>query len=164
MDPRLSNFRNTYSKKGACLSALIALLVAASASPTAAGEDHNTLTSPYGRIQVSIQMPATGSTESPLWSASFRDRPLLTGCALGLATADAGDLMVGARVQQEQRRSVNERVPVLFGKSDHATNRFREVRYAMETPQHYRVDVVFRCYDDAIAQIGRASCRERVQI
>jgi alpha-glucosidase len=151
MNPRLANFSNTRSKKGACLSALIALLMAASASATAAGEDHNALTSPDGRIQVAIQMPAAATMESPLWSASFRARPLLTGCALGLATADAGDLMVGARVLKEQRRSVDERVPVLFGKSDHATNRFREVRYAMETPQHYRVDVVFRCYDDAIA-------------
>ena len=46
---------------------------------------------------------------------------------------------------------MDERVPVLFGKADHANNRFHEVRYALESAQHYRVDVVFRCYDDAIA-------------
>ena len=52
MNLRLSNFSNTRSKKGACLSALIALLMAASASATAAGDDRNVLTSPDGRIQV----------------------------------------------------------------------------------------------------------------
>jgi alpha-glucosidase len=59
--------------------------------------------------------------------------------------------MVGARVLHERRRFVDQRVPVLFGKSDRADNRFREIRYALETPQRLRVDVVFRCYDDAIA-------------
>ena len=103
------------------------LLAAAAASAAAAGATSNFLASPDGRIQVLIQMPAAGSAERPHWSATFRAQPILTGCGLGLATADAGDLMVGARVLNERRRSVNERVPVLFGKADHATNRFNEV-------------------------------------
>ena len=127
------------------------LLAAAAASAAAAGATSNFLASPDGRIQVLIQMPAAGSAERPHWSATFRAQPILTGCGLGLATADAGDLMVGARVLNERRRSVNERVPVLFGKADHASNRFREVRYTLETAQHGRVDLVFRCYDNAIA-------------
>ena len=39
----------------------------------------------------------------------------------------------------------------MFGKADQAQDRFRETRYALETPQHRRTEVVFRCYDDAIA-------------
>ena len=51
----------------------------------------------------------------------------------------------------EQRRSLDERIPVLFGRADHANDRFHETRFTLETTQHRRADVVFRCYDDAIA-------------
>ena len=111
----------------------------------------NLLASPDGRIQVSIQMPVPGSTERPRWSASFRTKLILSECKLGLQTAGTGDLFVGARVLREQRRAVDERIPVLFGKADHAQDRFREIRYIFQTSQPRRVDVVFRCYDDAIA-------------
>ncbi len=117
---------------------------------TQAGES-NLLSSPDGRIKVSIQMPTRWTAERPQWSATFHGMPILTKCGLGLQTADAGDLMVGARVLHQRRTSVDERVPVLFGKADHANDRFREIRYTLETPQHRRTDVVFRCYDDAIA-------------
>jgi alpha-glucosidase len=130
---------------------MIGLLVAANAAWAATGKSRNPLTSPDGRIQVWIQMPAAGSAERPQWSASFRAKPILTACALGLETADAGDLMIGARVLLEQAGSVDQRVSVPFGKSDHANDRFHEVRYALETARHSRVDVVFRCYDDAVA-------------
>jgi alpha-glucosidase len=109
------------------------------------------LTSPDGRIRLEITLPEPGSVERPHWSATFHGKPLLTGCGLGLQTADAGDLMTGIRLAQEQRRSVDERIPVLFGKADHADNRFHEMRLTLETPRHRRTDVVFRCYDDAIA-------------
>jgi len=51
----------------------------------------------------------------------------------------------------ERSRFVDERIPVLFGKSDHANDRFHETRFTLETPPRRRMDVVFRCYDDAIA-------------
>ena len=109
------------------------------------------LNSPDDRIQVSIQMPAPGSVERPRWSATFRGKQILTDCRLGLQTADAGDLMAGVRVARERSRSVNPRVRVLFGRSDQAQDRFHEIRFTLETPGHQRADVVFRCYDDAIA-------------
>lgn len=109
------------------------------------------LGSPDGRIQVSIEMPAPGLAERPRWSATFQGQPLLTGCSLGLQTAHAGDLLAGARVLDERRRSVDQRVPVLFGRSADARDRFHEIRYGLESPQQRRLDVVFRCYNDAIA-------------
>lgn len=132
---------------GAGLSLQAACLLAASGL---AGET-KMLNSPDGRIEVSIVMPTPGSDARPRWSATFRGQPILSACGLGLQTADSGDLMTGARVVQERRRPVNERIPVLFGKSDHAEDRFHEIRFALETPRQRRVEVVFRCYDDAIA-------------
>ena len=136
--------------KGVWLCAILGVLPAASRFHAGAGEA-SLLTSPDGRIRVSIQMPAADSVERPRWSASFRDQPILSGCGLGLQTAAAGELMAGVRVLQEPRRAVDERVAVLFGKSDYAQNRFHEVRYALETSRHGRIDVVFRAYNDAVA-------------
>src|SRR5215470_4499802 len=85
------------------------------------------LTSPDKRIQVTVEMPAAGSTQRPHWSATLRGKPILTGCQLGLQTADAGDLMAGVQVKHARERSINQRVPVLFGKADHANDRFHEI-------------------------------------
>jgi alpha-glucosidase len=109
------------------------------------------LKSPDGRIQMSIQMPAPGSSERPRWSATFRGKPVFTDCEVGLQTAGAGELLAGSRVVRENRRSVDQRVRVLFGKSDHADDRFHETRLTFETQKQLRTDLVFRCYDDAIA-------------
>jgi hypothetical protein len=68
-----------------------------------------------------------------------------------VAPRDGGDLTAGARVVQQQRRPVRERVPVLFGKADHAEDHFEEVRVTLETTGRRRADVVFRCCDDAFA-------------
>jgi len=130
--------------------AVISALLAASPRTVAAGEIHR-LDSPDGRIQVSFQLPAPGSRGQPRWSATFRGKPVLTNCALGLATADAGELMAGARIASEQRRLVNERIPVLFGKADHASDRFQEARLTLESAAPQRTELIFRCYDDAIA-------------
>jgi len=108
------------------------------------------LTSPDGRIEVSINLSPTDSV-SLRWSVRFRNRAILTNCRLGLQTADAGDVMTGARLTREQSRSVNKRIKVLFGKSDHALDNFRERRFRFETAKHEAVDLVFRCYNDAVA-------------
>src|SRR5258706_2389059 len=119
-------------RKKVCLSIMIGFLLGAIA-PHAGATEVYFLTSPDGSIKVSIHMPAPGSVERPHWSASFRNKPILTECGLGLQTSDGGELMAGARVLRQRRRSVNERVPVRFGKSDHANNRFQESRYTLET-------------------------------
>jgi len=144
------HFRANCPTKGVAVFVMIDLLLILEAIGLRAG-NVSLLTSPDGRIKASIEMPAPGSPERPRWSATFRGRTILSECGLGLQTADSGDLMAGVRVVQERRRSVNRRVRVLFGKSDRANDRFHEIRYTLETPRGRRADVVFRCYDDAIA-------------
>jgi alpha-glucosidase len=129
-----------------------ALLLAPIAfTPFSQAEPPRLLFSPDHHLQVSIQMSTLGSTEHPAWSASFHGKLLLTNCTLGLQTTDAGELLAGVRVVSEHSRSVDNRIPVLFGKADHADDRFREARFTLETPQHRRFEVTFRCYNDAIA-------------
>ena len=117
----------------------------------AQAENTSRLASPDKRIQLTIEMPAANSPERPRWSATFRGKTLLSDCRLELQTAEAGDLMAGVRVVRSRERSLNRRVRVLFGKSDHADDRFREIRLTRETREARRADAVFRCYDDAIA-------------
>ncbi len=137
------------SRRKEALFTFILLLALSVLHATAAQPD--ALSSLDGRIQVSIQMPTPGSPDRPRWSATFRGEPILVGCGLGLQTADAGELMAGTRVLEKASRTIDQRVPVLFGKSDQAQDRFHETRYTLEASQRGRVDVVFRCYNDAIA-------------
>jgi alpha-glucosidase len=127
-----------------------ALAIMSGAFVARAGETYR-VSSPDNRIQVLIEMPAAGSREQPHWSATFRGKQIATNCVLGLQTAEGGDLMAGAQAVREKRRSVNECIPVLFGRSDHAENRFHEIRFTLETAAHRRTDITFRCFNDAVA-------------
>jgi len=126
------------------------LLLAIALAPCG-GAPIELITSPDGQIRAYIQMPAPGSSDRPRWSATFQGNLILTGCGLGLTTAASGDLLVGARVVETRTRAVNVRIPIPFGKADHADDRFWETTYILENSQNRRVEVVFRCYNDAIA-------------
>src|SRR5258707_3063662 len=141
---------NSRLSSGRWLAALaIGSFLSVSASPTRPRDVHS-LSSLDGRIRVSIQMPAPNSTDRPRWSATFRAKPLLADCRLGLQTADAGELLAGVRVVRAHSRSVDPRIPVRFGKSDHASDRFREAPFPPENPKPRRGDEGFRGYATAI--------------
>jgi alpha-glucosidase len=127
-------------------SSLLCVLPFALASRAA---EVRTFNSPDARISVLLVMPEPG--QKPRWSASFREKQILKECRLGLEMAGAGELMDGARIVSEKSRTVDERVPVLFGKSASARDHFNERRYTFENPNKHRVEVVFRCYNDAVA-------------
>jgi alpha-glucosidase len=125
------------------------------------------LHSPDGRLEVQIHMPPSGSRETPRWSVTFRGKTILSACRLSLEAADAGDLLAGVRVQSQRSRSADERVPILFGKADMAWDHYGETRFSLENRQHRPVEVVFRCYDDAIAfryEIPKQPGKERLTI
>lgn len=109
------------------------------------------LSSPNGTIRVVIDAEATGNAAWPRWSVSFRGKPILVDCRLGLDLAGAGDVLAGGRVTAERRDAHDSRIPVLFGKTKQARDRYREARLTFESRADTRLDVVFRCYDDAVA-------------
>src|SRR5215468_4590303 len=119
---------------GALLSGFVlAGLCATTASATPTSELQS-LGSPDGRIQVAIAMPAPGSTDNPRWLATFRGRLVVAECTLGLQVVGAGDVMRGASVLKQRRRSVDHEIPVRFGKADHADDHYNEIRFTVETP------------------------------
>lgn len=81
----------------------------------------------------------------------FGGTPLVENGGLGLETTEDGELLAGARLAGERRRSVNDTIAVAFGKSTQATDRFNEIRWGLESAKGVPVEVVFRCYDDAVA-------------
>ena len=126
------------------------LLLLVNILPAAAQQIHR-LQSPDGRIELSVEMPAPGSANRPHWSAAFRGRRILSECGLGLQTSDSGELLAGARAVEKRTRAVEERIAVLFGKADHADDYFRETHFVLENSDRHRIEVLFRCYNDAIA-------------
>ena len=137
------------------VSSLSFFCVLQAAIATSAAVDIRTLSSPDGRIRITIEFAGAG--QKPRWSATFQERPVLLNCELGIeATGAKGDLLTGARVVVAKKRVVDERVRVPFGKSEWARDRFNEHHFILENstlgaPIGQRTDVIFRCYDDAIA-------------
>ena len=128
---------------------VLVVLALAVLTVRAAGAD--VLASPDGRIRLAIEVPGPGSNAVPRWSASFRGMLVLANCALGLQTVADGELLAGARPIRTESQSVNQTVTVPFGRAEHAADRYHETRYTLRAPDHGPVDVVIRCYDDAIA-------------
>jgi alpha-glucosidase len=127
-----------------------AFITAAVSDVCAAGQTYR-LHSPDKHIETSISVPDLTTHGKPDWSATFNGLALFTDCALGLQTTDAGELLAGARLLHESHGYRNERIPVLFGKTAQADNRFEEVHLEFATASGGHVDVEFRCYNDAVA-------------
>jgi alpha-glucosidase len=125
---------------------LLVLAVQAGADPMA-GRGRQELSSADGRIRVLIDL----SGKAPHWSMTVHGEPILADCRLGLELADRGDLLAGSRVASVRRSAKDARIPVLFGRAADARDRFREIRLTFENFGHTRIDIVFRCYDDAVA-------------
>ena len=114
-------------------------------------EDVHLLSSPDKRIQVRITIPAVKDGGTPTWSATFQGKAVLADCRLGLETKDTRDLMRAVRLMRKSEGRRDTKIPVLFGKSAYAHDRFNEIHFRFEGPQQRRIEVIFRCYDDAIA-------------
>jgi alpha-glucosidase len=125
--------------------------MAALGGQSAQADVPRTLPSPDGRLEVQIRMPSPGSRETPRWSATFHGKTILSDCRLSLEVKGEGDLLSGVRVRRERSRSADKRIRISFGKAALANDRYQETRFSLENPQKRRMDVVFRCYDDAIA-------------
>jgi alpha-glucosidase len=119
--------------------------------PPAPAASQWSLRSPDSRIRVELRLPVEVTPPSPEWSAWFGDTALLAGCRLQLVDAGRGDLLSAAEVTSTNERTHDQRIPVLFGKAEHARDHYRELRLALDGAAGVRVDVVFRCFDDAIA-------------
>jgi alpha-glucosidase len=109
------------------------------------------LSSPNGQIRVVVDLPRPGSLQNPRWSAVFREKGILTNCVLSLRTPESGDLMATFGIANGNTRSVADQIPVFFGKSRSARDHFNESRFIVSDSRNRRTEVIFRCYDDAIA-------------
>jgi alpha-glucosidase len=163
MPPRFVDKRLCCAAAGVALACLLIIGGQQAARADAAIALH----SPDGRLTVQIHMPFPGSADTPRWSANFRGKTILSDCRLSLEVADGGELLAGVRVRSEHNRSGDERVPVLFGKADSAQDRYQETRLSLENRQQGHIDVVFRCYDEAIAfryEIPKQAGKERLTV
>jgi alpha-glucosidase len=126
-------------------------LITSTASDARSESGTYRLHSPDKHIETTITLPTLTTNGTPAWSATFDGLTLLTNCALGLQTTDAGELLAGARLLAENHGYRNERIPVLFGKTAQADNRFEEIHFEFATASSGHVVVEFRCYNDAVA-------------
>ncbi|MBK9129600.1 MAG: glycoside hydrolase family 97 catalytic domain-containing protein [Phycisphaerales bacterium] len=110
-----------------------------------------TLRSPDGRLRVELRLPAAASDSSPEWSAWFGDEALFAASHLRLVLEGGADLLRGAKVEGLDEGAHDELVPILFGKAGHAHDHHRQLRVGLRSTAGLRVDIVIRCFDDALA-------------
>ncbi len=101
------------------------------------------LDSPDGRLRVATNVPS--------WSVSYDGHNLFTDNQLGLILIGERDLLSGVKVVKTATRKSDKKIKVLFGRANEAVDRFNELRLNLESSQGRRFDVVFRCYEDAVA-------------
>src|SRR4051812_15914404 len=107
------------------------------------------LESPDGRIKISIQIAAQGDV--PRWHAMFNGNVILTNCALGLQINQEGELLKDVRVLRKHSTAMEKKIQVLFGKAAFARDTFHELLLELKSPERSQVNVIFRCYNDAVA-------------
>lgn len=125
------------------------------------------LRSPDQRIAVTVSVPKEEAGALPMWSLKFRGRELMPDGRFGLVLEGGVDLFTGAIVDSTERRELDERVPILFGKADHARAHANELRLALRGGAGLPVTLVLRVYDDAFAfryEIGGAAGGEPLRI
>ncbi len=141
--------------------------LALSAVAAAQGAAEHELASPGGRVVATVRVPEPGAGAAPSWSLRFRGRTLLPDGRFGLILEDGADLLAGARLNSSARRELDERVPILFGRADHARDRARELRLDLRGGTGLPVALVLRAYDDAFVfryEIGAAAGRDPLRI
>lgn len=126
------------------------VLIAAAVGLSIAANCKETLRSPDGNIRVTVELPARGR-ELPSWSLWFHGKALFTNCNLTLQIAGEGDRFRNAHLMGKRTEKHSETIPVLFGKSATAHNDYRELRLNFSSESKKAIDVVFRCFNDAIA-------------
>ncbi|MBK8975316.1 MAG: glycoside hydrolase family 97 catalytic domain-containing protein [Planctomycetes bacterium] len=141
-------------RAAACLAALVVISAApgpVAQAPPAETTDVLALESPDRVIRAELRLPAP-DTGAPLqWSVLVDGAPLLSDCRVGLTRLDGVAMLDGARLEDSVRSELDERIPVRFGRSSEARNHAGELRARLRTRTGGRIDVVFRCYDDAVA-------------
>ena len=103
-----------------------------------------------GKVEVSFSLGADGA---PLYSVSFRGKPVVADSRLGLTLRQTGPLASGLRVVDVKRASRDETYTLVAGKTREARDRCEEMTVALERPgdKPVRLDVVFRAFDDGAA-------------
>ena len=107
--------------------------------------------SPGGSLQLKIHYSEQGLSDNIAWSMVFKDQLRVDRSELSLVFEGIGDLLANVERVQHERRSHDQTIPVLFGKSSHARDRFEEQLLVLQGPQGIRLRIRFRCYEDALA-------------
>ncbi len=116
-----------------------------------------TASSPDGLLVLSFQLDAQ---QSPRYSLSYKDKPVVKWSALGLGLADGPGLREGFAIASTQRASVDETWKPVWGEVSTVRNHYNELVVtlrqdraatdAKQKPQSRVVVLRFRVFDDGL--------------
>ena len=120
------------------------------------------LSSPDRQLEITLAM---GEQGAPLYSVSYRGRPVIVPSALGLEFKNGGLLSQGLRVTGVRRDMRDERYTLVAGKARQARDHYHEMTIALaeERAPQRKLELVFRAYDDGAAFRYRLPAQDAVK-
>lgn len=124
-----------------------AALLSASASLGAT----EVLTSPDGRLQLSLDITADGT---PTYKMDYNNKPVIATSRLGLELKNQKSLLDGFKMERVSRSSFDETWQPVWGEQSSIRNHYNEMAVCLSQPDdngHLREMIVrFRLYDDGV--------------
>lgn len=129
---------------------LAAALVAMPAAPVSAQNAAPSVTSPDGRVVVTI---GANADNQPTYRVAVEGREIVAPSILGLEMERYAKLSNGLRVERVERRSGEDRYTLPAGKVAKVAERYNEItiHFAEAAATARRLDVVVRAYDTGTA-------------
>ena len=127
---------------------LSAMALAIAGVSFAFSEAHATqITSPSGLIALNAEL----IDSVPVYSVTYKGKPVILPSKLGLELADGPDMMDGFCQTAVESSSFDETWQPVWGENKEIRNHYKELLVKMDQPRCYRkMNIRFRVYDDGI--------------
>jgi alpha-glucosidase len=109
------------------------------------------ITSPDGRISVTLNTNGSFSKDRLTYVVAFNDQPLLEESPLGFEMADGLNLGSSFRILNVEDTVINEEYSMPFGKSSRIKSLSKQQTVFLQDNNGNRLDLVFRLFNDGVA-------------
>ena len=127
-----------------------------------------TIQSPNGHVALSFDLKEVASKRNcPMYSVSYRGRPIIAESRLGFELTDGTSLNDGFAVQSADTISRNTTWKPVYGERSTVRDHYRQLTVELSRKDAHVLDLVFRCYDSGVAfcyRLPKTASQDRIRI
>ena len=124
--------------------------------------------SPDGRIVLSFALKDAGAAKScPMYSVSFKGKPIVVESRLGFDLDDGSPLNDGFEVQSTETSSHDSTWKSVYGERSTIRDNYQQMTVKLSQKKTHALELVFRCYDSGAAicyRIPKSASRDKINI